>query len=324
MLRATSIVLALMVGLAAPASAQTGPNAFTFVAFGDMPYRDADIVKVDRLIAAINRLKPAFSIHVGDIKSGSAPCTDADLKRALDQINTLEQPVVYSIGDNEWTDCHREIAGKRFNPRERLAKVRELAFSKPGRSLGKAPMQVETQAKLMPKHAKFVENQRFTKNGVLFIVPHIVGSNNGFEPQDPEAAVEFFERNAANVAWINDGFRVAKETSAKAVVIAFQANVYDIRQGYPAMPRASGFVDTVQAITRGAKAFGKPVLVVHGDNHVLELESFKDTALKPVPNTLRLQLFGDDLVHAMRVLVDPDMPGVFGFVPLIVPANGAF
>jgi hypothetical protein len=315
--------MALAVSAVAPASAQTGPNAFTVVAFGDMPYRDADIAKVDRLIAVINRLKPAFSIHVGDIKSGSSPCTDADLKRSLDQINTLEQPVVYSIGDNEWTDCHRDSAG-RFDPRERLTRLRELAFSAPGRTLGKSPMQVESQAKVMPKFAKFVENQRFAKNGVVFIVPHVVGSNNGFEPQDPDAAVEYFERNAANVAWIDDGFRVAKEMAAKAVVIAFQANVYELRTPYPAMPRASGFIDTVQAIARGARAFGKPVLVVHGDNHVLEIESFKDTAMRPVPNTLRLQLPGDHLVHAVRILVDPDMPGVFGFIPLIVPENGPF
>ena len=323
MFRAAFLAFASAVCLAAPALAQSGPNAFTFVAFGDVPYRAGDIEKVDRLIAAINRHKPAFSIHVGDIKSGGSPCTDAELKRALDQINTLEQPVVYSIGDNEWTDCHRESAGK-FDPRERLAKLRELAFAKAGQSMGRSPMQVEVQATLMPKYARFVENQRFTRNGVLFIVPHIVGSNNGFEAQDPAAAAEFFERNAANIAWINDGFRMATETGAKAVVLAFQANLYDIRQGYPAMPRASGFVETVQAITRGARAFGNPVLVVHGDNHVLEIETFKDTALKPVPNTLRLQLQGDDLVHAMRVLVDPDMPGVFGFLPLIVPENGPF
>jgi hypothetical protein len=324
MRRAALVLLALAVLAGTPASAQSGPNTFTFVAFGDMPYRDADIEKVERLIAAINELKPAFTIHVGDIKSGSAPCTDADLERAIEQINTLEQPVVYSIGDNEWTDCHREIKGQKFNPRERLAKVRDLAFSRPGKTLGKAPMQVESQAKLMPRFAKFVENQRFSKNGVVFIVPHVVGSNNGFEPQDPQAAVEFFERNAANVAWIDDGFRMAKETGAKAVVIAFQANLYDLRTPYPAMPRASGFLDTVRAIATGARAFGKPVLVVHGDNHVLEIESFKDNVMRPVPNTFRLQVPGDNLVHAMRIVVDPDMPGVFSFVPLIVPENGPF
>jgi hypothetical protein len=159
---------------------------------------------------------------------------------------------------------------------------------------------------------------------VVFIVPHVVGSNNGFEPQDPQAAVEFFERNAASIAWIEDGFRVAKETAAKAVVIAFHANVYELCQAYPAMPRASGFLGTVQAIARGARAFGKPVLVVHGDHHVLELESFKDTSMRPVPNTFRLQVPGDNLVHAVRILVDPDMPGVFGFLPLIVPENGPF
>ena len=324
MLRLALAFLALALLAGAPASAQTGPNAFTFVAFGDMPYRDADIEKVDRLIGVINRLKPAFTIHVGDIKSGAAPCTDGDLERAIEQVNTLEQPVIYAIGDNEWTDCHREIKGQRFNPRERLARLRGLAFSRPGKTLGKTPMQVESQAKLMPKYAKFVENQRFTKNGVVFIIAHVVGSNNGFEPQDPQAAVEFFERNAANVAWINDGFRVATETGAKAVVIAFHANLYELRQAFPAMPRASGFFDTVQAIARGARAFGKPVLVVQGDHHAFEVESFRDTAMRPVPNTLRLQVPGDNLVHAVRILVDPDMPGVFGFVPLIVPENGPF
>jgi len=65
-------------------------------------------------------------------------------------------------------------------------------------------------------------------------------------------------------------------------------------------------------------------LLVHGDHHVLELESFKDASMRPVPNTFRLQVPGDSLVHAVRILVDPDAPGVFGFVPLIVPENGPF
>ena len=323
MRHAASVAIALAVCLGAPASAQTGPNAFTFVAFGDMPYTPADIPKVDRLIAAINRIMPAFSIHVGDIKPGSSPCTDEALQAAFDQINTLQQPVIYSIGDNEWTDCGRKSAGS-FDPRGRLAKVRELAFSKPGASLGKVPMQVESQAKAMPKFATFVENQRFAKNGVVFIVPHVVGSNNGFNPADQHAVTEFAERDAANVAWIDDGFRVATETGAKAMVIAFQANPLGPRPGQLATSPASGFADTIEAIAKGAKAFGKPVLVIHGDHHVLELESFKDTALRSVPNTFRLQLQGDHLIHAMRILVDPDMPGVFGFLPLIVPENGAF
>ena len=54
-----------------------GERAFSFVALGDMPYSvPNDYARFDRLIAEINRLKPAFSVHVGDIKSGSSACTD--------------------------------------------------------------------------------------------------------------------------------------------------------------------------------------------------------------------------------------------------------
>jgi hypothetical protein len=303
-------------------SPASGPNAFMFVAMGDMPYRiPDDYPKVDRLIATINKARPAFVLHVGDIKSGSVPCSDEVLRKSFDQMQTIAQPLVYSVGDNEWTDCHRERAGK-FDPRERLAKVREMFFPKPGQSLGKAPMPVDSQALLDPKHKPYVENQRFARNGVVFIVPHVVGSNNGFEAQDPKAIDEFFARNAANIAWIDDGFRVARESGAKAVVLAFQANLYDIKQKYPEVPRASGYIEIIRAIERGANALGKPVLVVTGDEHELELEAFRDTSFKIVPNTFRLQVPGAERVHAVRVLVDPDDPAVFGIMPLVVPENG--
>jgi hypothetical protein len=83
------VVSAVLAG--ASAAAQPGPNAFTFVALGDMPYRDADIEKVDRLIAAINRLKPAFSIMSATSNPG-APCSDPDLERALDQMSSASCP----------------------------------------------------------------------------------------------------------------------------------------------------------------------------------------------------------------------------------------
>lgn len=321
-------LIALLVGLFAPGAwAQLpsgGAQSFTFVALGDMPYRiPGDYEKVDRLIAAINRTKPAFSIHIGDVKSGSTPCSDALLTRSFEQLQTFEQPLVYTPGDNEWTDCHREKAG-RYDPRERLTKVRSIFFPQPGQSLGKSPMSVETQSRLDPKFWAYVENQRFRHNDVVFVAVHVVGSNNGFEPRDPGAAAEFFARNEANVAWIGDGFRVAAETKAKAIVIAFQADLFDITQKYPAMPSSSGFIDIVKAIEQGAKTFGKPALVLHGDAHELEITGFRDTKLKLVPNIIRLQVMGAEQVHAVRVLVDPDDPAVFGFFPLIVPENGPF
>jgi hypothetical protein len=105
-------------------------------------------------------------------------------------------------------------------------------------------------------------------------------------------------------------------------VLAFQANPYNVTQPWAGLPSASGFVDTVNAIERGALAFGKPVLVVQGDNHVLQVSAFHNAKGKPVPNVLRLQVFGEKDAHAVRVIVDPDSPGVFGFIPLIVLENG--
>ena len=72
------------------------------------------------------------------------------------------------------------------------------------------------------------------------------------------------------------------------------------------------------------RAFAKPVLVIHGDYHVFEVAGFRNTQMRLVPNILRLQVMGETQVHAVRVIVDPDTPGVFGFVPLIVPENGDF
>jgi hypothetical protein len=316
-----AVALVLLATPATSAESVGGDRAFSFVALGDMPYRPpGDIVKFDRLIAAINRLKPAFSIHLGDIKGAATPCSDAELQRALDQLQTFEGALVYTPGDNEWTDCHRPAAGG-FDPRERLAKLRTMFFANPGKSLGKTPIDLESQAQLMPAYAGFPENSRFARNAVQFIGIHVVGSNNGFETLDPAAVVEFFARDKANVAWIDDGFRRAQETDAKAVVIFTQAEFDQARFPDGSMPRQSGFTNVLNAIERGARAFGKPVLVVNGDEHFIELKPMRGSNGRPIPNVLKLMVYGEADVHAVRVIVDPDSPGVFGFVPLIVPEN---
>lgn len=307
----------------APPAQAAGPNAFDFVALGDMPYTiPADYVKFDRLIAAINASKPSFSIHIGDIKSGSSSCSDAMLQKGLEQFQSFEQPLIYTPGDNEWTDCHRARAGG-FDPLERLAKLRSMFFAKPGQSLGKNPMAVESQATAMAdKFAMYVENTRFTKNGVIFATVHVVGSNNNFEPGDPKTAMEYFGRDAANIAWINDTFAKAKATGAKAVVLSWQAEVMDITQKEPELPRASAYVNTINAVEAGAKDFAGRVLIVHGDEHIFRITPFLNAKFKPIPRVTRLEVMGAADVHAVRVTVDPDSPGVFSFTPLLVPENG--
>ena len=298
-----------------------GDKAFSFVALGDMPYNlPGDIAKFNRLIATVNAMKPAFTLHMGDIKSGALPCSDEVLKEAYDQLQTFTGALVYTIGDNEWTDCHRDAAG-RYNPRERLVRLREIFFADPLKSLGQAPLSIESQSRLMPDFKTYVENARFEKNGVRFLSVHVVGSNNGFEAQDPDAAVEFFARDKANAAWIEAGFAKAKDENAKAVVLFMQAEFDQARFPNGSMPRQSGFTRVLDAIEAGAKSFGKPVLVINGDEHFIELTPLKNSKGTTIPNVLRLMVYGDSDVHAIRVIVDPDSAGVFGFVPMIIPEN---
>jgi hypothetical protein len=307
-------------------SASMAQNApFEFVAIGDMPYNiPKDYEKFDRLIGTINASKPSFTVHVGDIKSGSTACSDENFKKVFDQFQTFDGPLVYTPGDNEWTDCHRQNNGS-YEPLERLAKIRSMFFPEIGKSLGRTTMAVESQAQVMAdKFSTFVENTRFVKNGVLFVVAHIVGSNNNLEPRDPKAAMEFFARDAANVAWINAAFAKAKAENLKAVVVVSQANPYDIKQEFPAVPSASGFIATIKAIENGSKSFGKPILYIHGDEHRFVIDRMVGTDLKPIPMTTRLQVYGANQVHGVKVSVNPDSPGVFGFTPIIIAENGEF
>jgi len=105
-------------------------------------------------------------------------------------------------------------------------------------------------------------------------------------------------------------------------VLFMQAEFDQSRFPNGAMPRQSGFLQTLDAIEAGARRFGKPVLLVHGDEHFLSLTPLKNSMGAPMPNVLKLMVYGETLAHAVRVLVDPDSPGVFGFIPLIVPENG--
>src|SRR3546814_7439459 len=52
------------------------------VAMGDFPYEEPrDFPRFERLIAAINRQPPALVVHIGDIKHGSSPCSEATYRR---------------------------------------------------------------------------------------------------------------------------------------------------------------------------------------------------------------------------------------------------
>src|SRR5262245_31350891 len=59
--------------------------------WGDLPYNATQAtIGVPNLIADMNRHKLAFTVHDGDLKSGSSECTDSVYTQGLGYFNSLE------------------------------------------------------------------------------------------------------------------------------------------------------------------------------------------------------------------------------------------
>ncbi len=290
---------------------------FSIVTLGDTAYGKPEEVypQFEKLISTINDTKPDLVIHVGDTKSGSTPCSDEALDKLLAFLNTFNAPLLYSPGDNEWTDCHRKAAGE-FKPLDRLARIRTTYFGDGTKSFGQVKVDVISQAA-----EGYPENARMTQKGVVFVTAHVPGSNNNFEIRDPEAVAEFFARDKANVKWINDSFAAAGD--AKALVIGMQANMFEAdwnTGGDESWSRHSGYMNVGNAIIEKAAKFAKPVLLVYGDSHTYS--SGRPFPTK-APNVISLEVPGEKQMHAVAVTIDTETTGVFSTSIIMNPALAA-
>jgi hypothetical protein len=316
-----AIAIAILAGAALGAHAE---DRFSFVALGDMPYGPPNEVypPYRALINEVNVRDPAFTIHVGDTKSGSSPCSDTMLLQQRAFLNSFEGALVYTPGDNEWTDCHRKKAAwpdcplnaaGDCDPLDRLAFIRHEYFAHGAESLGAVPMVVQRQSDMQPAFSTFVENARFGKGRVAFITAHVVGSNNNHDNN----AAEFAERDRANVAWLVDSFQRIVANNAAAIVVAIHANMFQDGFDDEAFSEDSGFKNFGDALRRQAAAFGRPVLLIYGDSHTYRvMQPFEETA----PKLVALEVFGAQDMHAVEITVDPNSEPIFTFEPVINPA----
>jgi len=275
-------------------------NQFDIALIGDVPYAPTGVVPLipsgsatvqtypsaeyNAMIADINNHnKVAFTVHMGDIKAGNTWCVGGNAKDPagaanvyttnLALFNTFSNAAVYLPGDNEWTDCHRTNNGA-YNPQERLSYLRGV-FYPSSLSLGQKPLALTRQSTTYP------ENVNWRYGNILFVGINQPGSNNNHQrnisassppPTDPNET-EYAERNAANIAWINNAFDMATaDTNTKAIMIMQQANVFERflepNQGYT----DSGYADSVNALRARMTAFAKPVVLVGGDTHTVRID----------------------------------------------------
>ena len=287
-----------------PALVKTESADFSCLSLSSRRYGPSDIsyLPYRTLIKQINLAEPSFSIHVGDFKSGSTLCSDEEFSNQIAHFQSFQAALIYTPGDNEWTDCHRGNNGA-FDQLERLDTLRK-DFFRDGKTFGQNPIAVASQSQRMPAFSRYVENLRWQHQSTLFTTLHIVGSNNNFEARNPSAVNEFFHRDAANVAWIKDTFSVASEQKVELLVFAFQADVFEARNIYEDFPSWSGFRKSIgETLLPLAQQWGKPVLIIHGDSHKFKLDQPFTINRKPLRNITRLIVPGETDVRAVKVNV---------------------
>jgi hypothetical protein len=325
--------LALLAALAALAAVPAGaaakqPNAApaTLAIIGDTPYGADQIANFPNDVEAIND-DPAVSrvVHLGDIKNGSSPCTDAYFASIRTRFDTFADPLVYTPGDNEWTDCHRANNGG-YDPLERLAKIRADFFDVRGQTLG---LQVPIEA----QRGATLENVLWSQAGAEFGVINVPGSNNSLLPwtgntdPTPEQLAEVRSRTAADLAWIDHIFAAARADDAAGVFVGMQADMFSDEA-------TAGYDEIVDRLAVQAHQFHKPVVLFEGDSHHF-LVDHPFTPGDPhygkydipvdAPNLTRVVVQGStNCPHAyLRLHVDPASAAVFSGENVVLPLSPA-
>jgi hypothetical protein len=303
---ALAAALALTVGAAADDG--RGGDELTFAVIGDTPYGPAQEALFPSLVTSIDDDRDVrLALHLGDIKTGSSLCTDEYFAQIKSLFDTFDDPLVYTPGDNEWTDCHRPAQGG-YDPLERLSKLRSVFYPQPGLTLGARPKRVDFQ------HG-FPENQLWEQSDIVFSAVHVVGSNNDLVPwfgapqPSPEQLEEFETRLQADLEWLDRTFELAEDERARGVVIAMQADMW-----LGTVSRGVGFDPIIERISELADDFERPVLLLQGDTH----DFYVDKPVPSVQNLTRIVVEGEIATEWLRIEADRRSRDVFFWERIIL------
>lgn len=283
--------------LAALTPGAQADDRLSFAVWGDMPYSRVERELAVDLLAEQSRQPLAFSLHIGDLKSGNQPCDNALYADRQALLNASRHPWVLLAGDNDWLDCARASAGG-HDPFERLAALRQRFFNAPTpfplRRQGAAP-----------------ENTRWIGHGVLFVGVNLPGS-----PLPDNAAAQALRRTVLD--WLDEAAALADPQTVRATVIAFHAH-----PGFAAHARGgvsvrhAWFLDRLVA---WAKYDRRPLLLIHGDTHIYRVDKpLIDSATgERFEHVTRLESHGSPWLGWTRVDVLPSSAEPFRFQPYLL------
>lgn len=355
LLPAAAAALAAALASTASLADQNGNRAdseslrpLTLAVFGDWPYSQYLLDNAHLLENSVNNDRDVdVVVHIGDLHSGSMPCTSAGIlppiatsnpgwnAAVFHEFQQFDAPVVYTPGDNEWADCHKSKQFSSGAPLKELASVRSLFFAKPGTTLGRHEQRVLSQRDYFdatfPADSQFVENVVWMGSKVVFVTLNIPGGSNDDTSAwsgifaDPAAQLqEATDRRAANLRWLQSAFDVARREHARAMVVAVQADMWDpeaLAAGGAGLDQYTPFVARLADLS---VSFGRPVLLLNGDTHLYGTDRpladpTSTTGLihhtQAVPNLTRIVVQGstNDPGEWLRLTIDPRTKSVFSW-----------
>jgi hypothetical protein len=292
------------------AAGENGKRSIIAV-FGDSPYgiSPTDHEQLDATPAFIDSInrdpEVELVLHVGDIHSGKQYCTEVYDLAIFDLWRAFRDPLVYTPGDNEWSDCHKSAEGggtynaatqsidyvldahgnpvdhANGDPIANLDLVRSIFFPRTGVTLGQRKKLVLSQAQLpSPGHAsdrRFVENVMWIQARVLFVAVNLPGGSNndsdiwyGAPTLSTAQQQEIDERTGADLRWLDLAFAIARAAQLDGVVIQAQADMWDPEKG---AAHQAGYEPFVQRIAARTVELDKPVLMFNGDSHVFRSDN---------------------------------------------------
>jgi hypothetical protein len=130
-----------------------------------------------------------FVVHLGDIGSSAAACSDEWLLERKKQFARIRHRFILLPGDNEWSNCRQ--------PLERLQRWREIFCAQP---------------------AEFCEHRRWEAGGWVFVALNVPGHDNNLRH------AEHAPRMKTVLAYLDEAAAVAR--AKEGLVILMQANPF--------------------------------------------------------------------------------------------------
>ncbi len=244
-----------------------------FAATGCGPYSPEEEPQLARYVDIVNRDgKSEFLVHLGDVVTGKrSQWPESQYAKVANILKKSTRPVFVVLGDNEWNDLDHPAEGLEFWNRQ---------FRDFEKHFSNAPK--------LEKQPVRTENFAFVSKGVLILGLNIVGGK-------VHDAAEWQTRLQQDADWVAEQFQKHHATARSAVLLA------------QAKPVASHELFFKQLV-KSCESWKKPVLYLHADGHVWQLEKGWRA-----PNLWRVQTDQVRLNPPVLVTVteDPNEPFLF-------------